>query len=65
MDFLADQALNKELIKNDIFVLPSRGGLAINHAMASGLPVIVSEGDGTELDLIDHGIGFYLKMKIG
>tara|TARA_Y100000816_G_C26105202_1_gene586995 strand:+ start:1790 stop:2854 length:1065 start_codon:yes stop_codon:yes gene_type:complete len=64
LDFLADQALNKELIKNDIFVLPSRGGLAINHAMASGLPVIVSEGDGTELDLIDHGIeGFLFKNE--
>jgi glycosyltransferase involved in cell wall biosynthesis len=33
-------------------VLPALGGLAINEAMAYGLPVICSEGDGTERDLL-------------
>jgi glycosyltransferase involved in cell wall biosynthesis len=36
----------------DIFVLPGLGGLAINEAMAYGLPVICAEGDGTEQDLV-------------
>jgi glycosyltransferase involved in cell wall biosynthesis len=28
------------------------GGLAIQEAMASALPVIVAEGDGTQVDLV-------------
>ena len=35
--------------------MPGLGGLALNHAMASGLPVIASTADGTEEDLILHG----------
>jgi len=45
--------------QNDVFVLPARGGLAINHAMACGLPVICSEGDGTEEDLVIEGVTGY------
>jgi glycosyltransferase involved in cell wall biosynthesis len=37
---------------SDIFVLPGDGGLAINEAMAHGLPVICSTADGTEKDLV-------------
>lgn len=41
---------------SDLFVLPGLGGLAIQEAMAYGLPVIVTEADGTELDLVqDNG----------
>lgn len=36
----------------DIFVLPGTGGLAVQEAMAYGLPVIVAEGDGTQNDLV-------------
>ncbi len=36
----------------DLFVLPGTGGLAIQEAMAHGLPVIVAEGDGTQKDLV-------------
>jgi len=36
----------------DLFVLPGLGGLAIQEAMSHGLPVIVAEADGTELDLV-------------
>jgi len=36
----------------DLFVLPGTGGLAIQQAMAHGLPVIVARGDGTQDDLI-------------
>lgn len=43
-------------VNSDVFVLPGRGGLAINHAMALGLAVICSEGDGTEKDLVIHQV---------
>lgn len=36
----------------DLFVLPGLGGLAIQEAMSHGLPVIVTEADGTERDLV-------------
>lgn len=39
----------------DVFVLPALGGLAINEAMAYALPVVCSEGDGTERDLVIPG----------
>jgi glycosyltransferase involved in cell wall biosynthesis len=36
----------------DLFVLPGTGGLAIQQAMAHGLPVVVAQGDGTQDDLV-------------
>ena len=36
----------------DLFVLPGTGGLAIQQAMAHGLPVVVAHGDGTQDDLV-------------
>ncbi|HVN55073.1 MAG TPA: glycosyltransferase [Anaerolineaceae bacterium] len=36
----------------DLFVLPGTGGLAVQQAMAHGLPVVVSEADGTQVDLV-------------
>lgn len=36
----------------DLFVLPGTGGLAVQEAMAHGLPVIVAVGDGTQDDLV-------------
>lgn len=39
----------------DVFVLPGDGGLAINEAMAHGLPVVCSTADGTERDLVVEG----------
>lgn len=44
---------------SDVFLLSGSGGLAINEAMAYGLPVISTAGDGTVSDLID-GNGFLL-----
>jgi glycosyltransferase involved in cell wall biosynthesis len=41
----------------DVFVLPGLGGMAISEAMAHGLPVIVSVGDGCERDLVDNSNG--------
>lgn len=36
----------------DLFVLPGTGGLAVQHAMSEGLPVLVAEADGTQADLV-------------
>jgi glycosyltransferase involved in cell wall biosynthesis len=49
----------------DVFVLPSFGpgeswGLAVNEAMASGKPVIVSDRCGCAIDLVDNGVNGYL-----
>ena len=53
--FLGDQrgdALAEFFRGVDLFVLPGTGGLAVQEAMAAGLPVIVAEGDGTQGDLV-------------
>ena len=42
----------------DLFVLPGTGGLAVQQAMAYGLPVIVAQGDGTQDDLVRPGNGW-------
>jgi glycosyltransferase involved in cell wall biosynthesis len=44
----------------DLFVLPGTGGLAIQQAMAHGLPVIVARGDGTQVDLVRPGNGWLI-----
>ncbi len=46
-------------IKANVFLLPGTGGLAINEAMAYGLPVITTPGDGTAYDLVNSN-GFLL-----
>lgn len=42
----------------DLFVLPGTGGLAVQQAMAHGLPVVVAEADGTQIDLVHPGNGY-------
>jgi glycosyltransferase involved in cell wall biosynthesis len=42
----------------DLFVLPGTGGLAIQQAMAHGLPIIAAEGDGSQQDLVQSGNGW-------
>lgn len=42
----------------DLLVLPGTGGLAVQQAMAAGLPVIVAEGDGTQDDWLGTGNGW-------
>lgn len=46
--------------KDDLFLMPGTGGLAVNEAMAYALPIISTVGDDTVVDLID-GNGFLLK----
>ncbi len=42
----------------DLFVLPGTGGLALQQAMAYGLPVIAAEADGTQDDLVRPANGW-------
>ena len=44
----------------DLFVLPGTGGLAVQEAMAYGLPVVVAAGDGTQEDLVHPGNGWQI-----
>lgn len=50
--------LKPYLAEADLFVLPGTGGLAVQEAMASGLPVIVAQGDGTQDDLVRPSNGW-------
>jgi glycosyltransferase involved in cell wall biosynthesis len=51
------------LASSGLFVLPGYGGLAINEAMAAGLPVICSRGDGTEGHLVEQGKTGYVVQR--
>lgn len=42
----------------DVFVLPGTGGLAIQQALAHGLPIIVAEGDGSQEDMVSATNGW-------
>ncbi len=52
--------LKPYLAEADLFVLPGTGGLAIQEAMASALPIIVAKGDGTQDDLVREGNGWQI-----
>lgn len=52
------EALEAYFRDADLFVLPGTGGLAVQQAMAHGLPVIVAEGDGTQNDLATQDNGW-------
>ncbi|MBA7549156.1 D-inositol-3-phosphate glycosyltransferase [subsurface metagenome] len=56
------KVLGRYLMSSSVFVLPSLGGLAINEAMCFGLPVVCTEADGTEKQLLYEGRnGLYTK----
>ena len=42
----------------DLFVLPGTGGLAVQQAIAHGLPVIVAEADGSQADMVTRENGW-------
>ena len=46
----------------DLFVLPGTGGLAIQQALAYGLPIIVAEGDGSQEDMVSSVNGWLLPI---
>ncbi len=45
----------------DLFVLPGTGGLAVQQAMAHGLPVIVAEADGSQVELVTPENGWIVQ----
>lgn len=53
-------ALSPYFAEADLFVLPGTGGLAVQEAMAHGLPVIVAKGDGTQDDLVREENGWQI-----
>jgi glycosyltransferase involved in cell wall biosynthesis len=55
---LEGRALDEAFARADVFVLPGTGGLAVQQAMAHGLPVVVGEGDGTADDLVRPANGW-------
>lgn len=59
-----NEELSSYFMNADLFLLPGTGGLAINEAMAYGLPVISTVGDGTVSDLlIEAKNGYYLDTE--
>ncbi|PWH16587.1 MAG: hypothetical protein DDG59_09255 [Anaerolineae bacterium] len=59
--FLGDRrgaALSEAFFWADLFVLPGTGGLAVQQAMAHGLPLVVAEGDGTQEDMVQPANGW-------
>jgi glycosyltransferase involved in cell wall biosynthesis len=52
--------LTRRFREADLFVLPGTGGLAVQEAMANGLPVIVAQGDGTQDDLVREKNGWQI-----
>ena len=55
------EQLDEYFKRADLFVLPGTGGLAVQQAMAHGLPVIVAEGDGTQDDLVRSENGWQVQ----
>ncbi len=55
---LYERALQPLWMQADLFVLPGTGGLAMQEAMAYGLPVIAARGDGTQNDLVGPETGW-------
>ncbi|OGO65276.1 MAG: hypothetical protein A2029_07610 [Chloroflexi bacterium RBG_19FT_COMBO_47_9] len=58
------EELEPYFAKADLFVLPGTGGLAIQQAMAHGLPVIVAHGDGTQDDLVRRENGWQVPPDV-
>lgn len=61
LDFQNQQRMPAVYRLGDLFLLPSQGpgetwGLAVNEAMASGRPVMVSEKAGCAADLVQPGV---------
>jgi glycosyltransferase involved in cell wall biosynthesis len=54
------EELKPYFLEADLFILPGTGGLAVQEAMSSGLPVIVAKGDGTQDDLVRPGNGWQI-----
>ena len=57
------EALRTYFCAADIFMLTGDGGLAVNEAMAYGMPIISPIADGTIPDLVLDGINGFLLVR--
>ena len=57
---VSQDELSEPLFNAHFCLLPGRGGLAIQHAMAHGCPVICGIADGTQDDFIKNEINGYV-----
>jgi glycosyltransferase involved in cell wall biosynthesis len=52
------EALAAQFRQAELFVLPGTGGLAVQQALANGLPIIVAQGDGSQDDMVHPANGW-------
>jgi glycosyltransferase involved in cell wall biosynthesis len=61
LGYKSDAEIPQYFLNADVFIMPGTGGLAINEAMAYGLPLISTIADGTIIDLLIEGQnGYYV-----
>jgi glycosyltransferase involved in cell wall biosynthesis len=61
LGYKSDDEIPSYFLDADVFIMPGTGGLAINEAMAYGLPLISTVADGTIIDLLIEGWnGYYV-----
>jgi glycosyltransferase involved in cell wall biosynthesis len=58
-----DERVTSYFKSADLFVLPGTGGLAVQEAMAYGLPVVVAEGDGTQKQFVSEQNGWLIPQN--
>jgi len=58
---LRGESLRAAFEQADLFVLPGTGGLALQQALAAGLPVIAAEGDGSQQDMVTPENGWLVR----
>jgi glycosyltransferase involved in cell wall biosynthesis len=64
VSFLGDlrgEALDAAYARADLFVLPGTGGLALQQALAAGLPAIAAQGDGSQQDMVTPDNGWLVR----
>jgi glycosyltransferase involved in cell wall biosynthesis len=57
--YKSDEEIISYFMDADVFMMPGVGGLAVNEAMAYGLPILSTVADGTILDLLEEGRNGY------
>jgi glycosyltransferase involved in cell wall biosynthesis len=65
LGFISNEEIPSYFLNADVFLLTGMGGLAVNEAMAYGLPIISTIADGTIADLLYEGRnGYYISHEI-
>jgi glycosyltransferase involved in cell wall biosynthesis len=57
--YKSDEEIPSYFMAADVFIMPGVGGLAVNEAMAYGLPILSTMADGTIPDLLEEGRNGY------